>query len=122
MKKNIVNKNIGCIVTSKKEPPHKIGLSGRKHFYLKAVIEFQGRTLYYLRNPCGIFDFRGFNRSISSDLFAKIKAETNETMIADGNFILEEDEFLEQIEELLIVHFNKNSSVVTEQAISLAPN
>jgi hypothetical protein len=70
MKKNILllNKNRSCIVTSKKEPSHKIGLSGGKHFYLKCLFEFQGKTIYYLRNPCGLFDFRGFHRILTSEL------------------------------------------------------
>lgn len=63
-----LNKNRSCIVTSKKQPHHKIGLSGGKHFYLKCVFTFQGRALYYLRNPSGLFDFRGVHSILSSDI------------------------------------------------------
>jgi hypothetical protein len=55
----------GIMATSRQEPHHKIGLSGRRSYYFKCVIEFQGKTLYYLRNPCGAFDFRGCHSIIS---------------------------------------------------------
>ena len=61
----LLNKHRNCIVTSRREPFHKIGISGGKHFYLKSLFEFQGKTFYYLRNPCGLFDFRGLHRILS---------------------------------------------------------
>ena len=51
--------NGGTIVTSKNVPEHKIGLSGRRHYYLMRIFDIDGTTYYYLRNPCGNFDFRG---------------------------------------------------------------
>lgn len=30
----------GCVVTTKKEPLHKIGISGRKHFYLLVCFNY----------------------------------------------------------------------------------
>lgn len=61
---NLINgplsqRGFGCVITSRLRPTHKIGLSGRKHFYFLRAIQAQGRYYYYLRNPCGNFDFRG---------------------------------------------------------------
>lgn len=36
----VLHPDEGCFVTSKKEPEHKIGLSGRQHFYLLKAFEF----------------------------------------------------------------------------------
>jgi|694.fasta_scaffold125739_1 hypothetical protein len=70
MKKQILllNKNRSCIVTSKKAPSHKIGISGGRNFYLKCIFEFKGKAIYYLRNPCGMFDFRGSHSILAPDL------------------------------------------------------
>jgi len=46
-------RNSGTIVSSKLKPEHKIGLSGRKHYYLMKVFELDDKIYYYLRNPCG---------------------------------------------------------------------
>lgn len=63
------------IAISRQEPRHKIGLSGRRSYYLKFLFTFEGRTLYYLRNPCGSFDFRGIHKSMSPDLEAKLRSD-----------------------------------------------
>lgn len=87
-----------CIITTKKEPPHKIGLSGNKYFYLLRCFIFGGKRLYYLRNPCeGSLDFRGSHRFVSEELATYLRELTGELRIAEGNFILEEAEFLEQV-------------------------
>lgn len=67
LRKNLfkLEANKGYFVTSKREPSHKIGISGRKFYYLLKTIEEEGKILYYLRNPCGLFDFRGSYRLIS---------------------------------------------------------
>lgn len=51
--------NVGCVITSKMTPPYKIGISGRRYFYLKKILFVEGKPYFYLRNPCGQFDFRG---------------------------------------------------------------
>ena len=65
---------VGTIVTSRKQPIHQIGLSGRKHYYLMRVFDIDGKIYYYLRNPCGNFDFRGILqlKDIPEDLLQKI--------------------------------------------------
>lgn len=50
------------------KPQHKIGISGRKHFYLLKIIVFEQRIYFYLRNPCGQFDFRGATKEIPGNL------------------------------------------------------
>jgi hypothetical protein len=60
--------NKGYFVTTKREPKHKIGLSGRKFYYLLKTFEYQGKIVYYLRNPCGLFDLRGTYRLIPNEL------------------------------------------------------
>jgi hypothetical protein len=82
---------LGSIVTSRYDPEHKIGLSGRKHYYLIRVFELDGKIYYYLRNPCGNFDFRGLLqlKDIPSDLFEKIIKVTGEYP-PEGNFLLNE--------------------------------
>jgi hypothetical protein len=66
-----------------------IGLSGRKHFYLLKVVEYEER-LYYMRNPCTSFDFRGSLRILPLELETLLKKETNEVKIYEGNFVLDE--------------------------------
>jgi hypothetical protein len=52
--------NKGCVITTKKNPRHKMGISGRKNFYLIKSFDFEGKHLYYFRNPCAkALDFRG---------------------------------------------------------------
>jgi hypothetical protein len=53
--KNLINRESkrGAIITTKKDPIHKIGLSGRKHFYLIKAMKYKDKNVYYLRNPCG---------------------------------------------------------------------
>jgi hypothetical protein len=81
--------NSGTIVTSKSKPEHKIGLSGKKHFYLMKVFELEGNIYYYLRNPCGDFDFRGNLqlKDIPEELLQKIVKVTGEYP-PSGNFLL----------------------------------
>jgi len=78
------------IVTSRLEPPHKIGISGRKHFYLLKVVTFEGNKLYYMRNPYTSFDFRGSYRILPEELATLIKKETGDLRIHEGNFFLDE--------------------------------
>lgn len=68
--KNLANreKKRGAIITTKRDPAHKIGLSGRKHFYLIKTLKYKEKNVYYLRNPCGLFDFRGIFSLIPEDL------------------------------------------------------
>lgn len=84
--------NLGCVVTSKLRPHHKIGISGRKHYYCLKIIVFDQKIYFYLRNPCGQFDFRGSVNSIPSKFEEAIVRETGES-IAPGNFLLTEAEF-----------------------------
>ena len=65
---NYDQKNKGYIVTSKKNPEHEIGLSGRKHFYLLCAFVFEGKKLFFLRNPCGEMDFRGMYAEIPREV------------------------------------------------------
>ena len=58
----------GCIFSSRANPPHKIGLSGRKHFYLIKVLEYEKQKLFYLRNPCEMTEFRQPFNIIPEDL------------------------------------------------------
>ena len=91
------DKHTGCVLTTKKHPKHKIGISGRKHFYFIKYFEHKESKLYYFRNPCPIsFDFRGKFSHIDEELTQKIKKITGEEKIAEGNFVLEEEEVLEQ--------------------------
>jgi len=57
----------GCIVTTKQNPGHKLGISGNKYFYLIKIIQYENKRLYYLRNPCGgeQMDFRGTYSNLS---------------------------------------------------------
>lgn len=59
---------------------------------------YNEKNLLYLRNPCGLFDFRGIYSVIPPDLAELIRKETGQERIPDGNFILEDEEFLEQID------------------------
>ena len=77
----------GSVVTSRLRPTHKIGLSGRKHYYLLNIFDFEGKIHFYLRNPCGSFDFRGKLKDLSSDLENHIVKVTGEYPIS-GNFVL----------------------------------
>lgn len=79
----------GYIVSSKFAPVHKIGISGRKHFYLLQIINYEGKKLFYMRNPCPNFDFRGGYRVIPEDLAFELKRCTGEVMIYEGNFVLD---------------------------------
>jgi hypothetical protein len=47
------------VLTTKKDPPIHIGVSGRKYLYLIGIIEVEGKRLYYVRNTIGRFKFRG---------------------------------------------------------------
>lgn len=44
---------------------------------------------------------------------------TKEERIPEGNFVLEEDEMLEQVESFLIIHYEPNSSVISELSLAL---
>jgi hypothetical protein len=63
----------GCIITTKKSPKHKIGISGRKNFYLIKIFEFEGRKMYYFRNPCARgLHFRGKRSEMSKALIDQL--------------------------------------------------
>ena len=76
------------------KPKHMIGISGQKYFYLLGTFKHENKLLFYVRNPCGQQSFRGayeldeFRMAIEKRLCLEVK---------EGNFILSEDEFLEQI-------------------------
>ena len=96
----------GCVITTRKSPKHKIGISGRKNFYLIKTFEFEGKKMYYLRNPCAKgLDFRGKRSEMSKELIGQLLLITKEERIPEGNFVLEQDEMLEQVESFLIVHY-----------------
>lgn len=67
------NTDRGYILSSRAAPIHKIGISGRKYFYLLLSVKFEGRQVFYLRNPCTSFDFRGLYRIIPEELAAILK-------------------------------------------------
>jgi len=46
--------------------------------------------VYYLRNPCGLFDLRGAYRFIPNELRDIIRKVTGELGIAEGNFVIDE--------------------------------
>ena len=77
-------------MTTKMNPLHKLGISGNKHFYLIKAFKFEGKMLYYMRNPCiESIDFRGTHRFPSKELLAFIKDLTKENM-PEGNVVLDE--------------------------------
>lgn len=78
--------NFGCPVSTRENPKHKIGLSGY-HFYLISIFYFEGKDYFYLRNPCGQFDFRGTLKEVSYSLEQHIFKGTG-LAIAPGNFLL----------------------------------
>lgn len=71
------------------KPHHKIGLSGRRPFYLVKTIFYQGKVYFYLRNPCGQFDFRGILSDIPQDIEYHISKTLGDTL-AHGDFLLTE--------------------------------
>jgi hypothetical protein len=74
--------NKGCIITTKKSPRHKIGISGRKNFYLIKSFDFEGMQLYYLRNPCAKgLDFRGKRSEMSKTLMGHLMQITKDERI-----------------------------------------
>lgn len=54
-----MERGYGYVLTTRKEPSLHIGLSGRKHLYLLGSVVYDGKRLFYIRNPCGAFNFRG---------------------------------------------------------------
>jgi hypothetical protein len=108
---------MGCTVTSKKEPLHKLGLSGRKFYFLIKVLWFDNKMLYYLRNPCGLFDFRGSLRLVTPQLQNRIRKETGDEKITDGNFLLDEEEFIEQVESFSVIYYSPHSEVISNKFV-----
>ena len=80
----------GYVVTTKATPHHKIGLSGRKSFYLLRVLSFEGKRYFYLRDPCGLFDFRGTMNEVPASIEQHLSAKLH-TPIVPGNFLLTEE-------------------------------
>ena len=83
-----------------------MGISGRKNFYLIGTIIYEGKILFYVRNPHPYkFTFRGYYSNLED--FEEIKAIIMKQYrrIDPGNFVLDFEEFIEQFSEMSIVHF-----------------
>jgi hypothetical protein len=63
-----LGRGFGCVITSKVRPNHKIGLSGSRPFYFLKALEIKDQLYFYLRNPCGNFDFRGSLHELPKEL------------------------------------------------------
>ena len=79
-----------------------MGLSGRRHFYLMGSFIYEGRRLFYLRNPCGDMAFRGIYADLPEPLHDMIREKYGKVLA--GDFVIEEDELLEQMSEIMIIH------------------
>ena len=79
----------GCVLTSKESPSHRIGLSGKKNFYYIFSFNFEGKRLFYLRNPSGSVDFRGSYFDIPSEVLRVMRDNYKIDEIPEGNFILD---------------------------------
>lgn len=109
---NFDPKNKGYIITSKKNPEFDIGLSGRKHFYLLDTFKIGGKRLFYIRNPCVEMSFRGTYSQIPREVSEEIY-KRNFMKIAAGNFVIDEDEFTEQMGEIMVVNCLPGNKIST---------
>ena len=85
----------GYILTSRKNPVHKLGISGRKNFYLIGTLAHENKLLFYVRNPHPYkFTFRGYYSNL--DDFEEIKETIKKQYqrIDPGNFVLDIEEFI----------------------------
>lgn len=100
------------ILTSKRTPEIDIGLSGRRHFYLLDTFKYEGKRLLYLRNPCGEMPFRGLYSEVPPVISESISSR-NLTKVVAGNFLIDEDEFMEQMSEVMIINYQPGNQVST---------
>jgi hypothetical protein len=100
------------IIRSKKKPPFNIGLSGGRYFYLMDTAMFENKLLFFLRNPCGQSHFRGMYDKITPELNSLIK-EKMWLIDIPGNFIINDDEFMEQICEMMVIHYHHGFKIST---------
>lgn len=89
-------KEKGYIFKSKRNPEHDIGLSGSKYFYLLDTFIYDSKRMFYLRNPCGQMHFRGMHDQLDPHLQNFIN-KRKLIMNAPGNFLIDEEELIEQI-------------------------
>jgi hypothetical protein len=92
------------IFRSLKSPEFSIGLSGVHYFYLLDTATLSNSLLFLLRNPCGQNNFRGIHDQPVGEVLAIAKAK-KWPIDVPGNFVINDEEFLEQIAEVLAIHY-----------------
>jgi len=89
-----LNPEYGYILTTKKDPEMHLGISGKKYLYLIGNLIYQNRRVFYVRNPYTNSTFRGTFEDVPEQLKKEIQKQFNDLSIPEGNFIMEESEFL----------------------------
>jgi hypothetical protein len=105
-------KEKGYILKSKKNAKRDIGISGGRYFFLLNTVVLDNKRLFYLRNPCGQPRFSGSYATLSPQLQEALSARKL-FIETPGNFVIGDQEFIEQIGELLIINYLPGNKIST---------